>query len=75
MAVRQLDHWESGEDFMRGPDLHDNFIRYQGALLHEFRSLAEEHNFVTVDARGPVGEVFESLQKEVSKALEGMADA
>ena len=75
LAVRQLDHWESGEDFMRGPDLHDNFIRYQGALLHEFRSLAEEHNFVTVDARGPVGEVFESLQKEVSKALEGMADA
>ena len=51
LSVRQLDHWESGEDFLRGPDLYDNFIRYQGALIEEFRSLAKQHDFVTVDGR------------------------
>ena len=72
LSVRQLDHWESGEDFQRGPDLHENFIRYQGALINEFRNLAREHNFVTVDARGSVGDVFQALQAEVRDALAGM---
>ena len=74
LSVRQLDHWESGEDFLRGPDLYDNFIRYQSALIEEFRNLAREHNFVTVDARGGVGEVFQSLQAEVQEALKGMSE-
>ena len=74
LAVRQLDHWESGEDFLRGPDLYDNFVRYQSALLDEFRSLAREHNFVTIDARGSVGEVFQALQQEVRAAVEGMGE-
>ncbi len=72
LSVRQLDHWESGEDFLRGPDLYDNFMRYQGALIEEFRNLADQHNFVTVDARGSVGEVFQTLQREVKEALKGM---
>ena len=72
LSVRQLDHWESGEDFLRGPDLYENFIRYQSALIDEFRELAKEHQFVTVDGRGSVGDVFEALQTEVRKALQGM---
>lgn len=72
LSVRQLDHWESGEDFLRGPDLYENFIRYQSALIDEFRELAKEHQFVTVDGRGSVGDVFAALQTEVRKALEGM---
>ena len=74
LSVRQLDHWESGEDFLRGPNLYDNFIRYQTALLEEFRGLAKQHDFTTVDARGTVGEIFRSLQSEVKEALEGMSD-
>ena len=72
LSVRQLDHWESGEDFLRGPDLYQNFIQYQSALIDEFRELAKEHQFVTVDGRGSVGDVFEALQTEVRKALAGM---
>lgn len=72
LSVRQLDHWESGEDFLRGPDLYQNFIQYQSALIDEFRELAKEHQFVTVDGRGSVGDVFEALQTEVRKALDGM---
>ena len=71
LSVRQLDHWESGEDFLRGPDLYDNFIRYQGALIEEFRSLAKHRNFVTVDGRGSVGDVFQALKTEVQKASRG----
>ena len=72
LSVRQLDHWESGEDFLRGPDLYDNFIRYQSALLDEFRTLADEHNFATIDACGNVSDVFQALQSEVREALKGM---
>ena len=72
LSVRQLDHWESGEDFLRGPDLYDNFIRYQGALIEEFRSLAKQHEFVTVDGRRSVGDVFRMLQAEVREALKDM---
>ena len=74
LSVRQLDHWESGEDFLRGPDLYDNFIRYQSALIEEFRSLARQHDFVTVDARGSVGHVFRVLQREIREALKGMGE-
>ena len=74
LSVRQLDHWESGEDFLRGPDLYNNFIRYQGALIEEFRSLAKQHDFVTIDARGSVGDVFRMLQREIREALKGMAE-
>ena len=74
LSVRQLDHWESGEDFLRGPDLYENFIQYQSALIDEFRELAKEHQFVTVDGRGSVGDVFGALQTEVRKALQGMGE-
>ncbi|MCE2499828.1 MAG: thymidylate kinase [Dehalococcoidia bacterium] len=74
LAVRQLDHWESGDDFLGGTDLYENFIRYQSALIDEFRELAKEHNFVTVDARGSVSEVFQALQAEVREAVKGMGE-
>ncbi len=74
LSVRQLDHWESGEDFLRSTDLYENFIQYQSALIDEFRQLAKEHNFVTVDARGSVGDVFQALQTEVQAALVGMGE-
>ena len=73
LSVRQFDHWESGEDFLRGPDLYDNFIRYQGALIEEFRSLAKQHDFVIVDGRGSVGDVFRMLQAEIREALKDMS--
>ena len=47
-------------------------MRYQTALLEEFRGMAKQNDFVTVDGRGAVGDVFRSLQQEVKKALETM---
>ena len=71
LATRELDHWESGEDFLREADRHDSFVKYQNAMLQEFRSLAAQYNFETVDGRKSVGEVFETLQAGIRAALVG----
>ena len=72
LANRELDHWESGEDYLRGQDLHDTFIQYQSDLIHEFRDLARRHNFEMVDARRSIGEVFATLQAGVKTVIAGM---
>lgn len=71
LATRELDHWESGEDFLREADRHDSFVKYQEAMLQEFRSLASQYDFVTVNARRSVREVFETLQEGIRAAIEG----
>ena len=68
-----LDYWESGEDFLPGPTLYDNFVEYQNRLLAELRRLAHSHGFVTIDARGSVSQVFRSLTDEVGRAVSEMA--
>ena len=72
LANRELDHWESGEDFLRRPDRHDSFVLYQNALLREFRNLAKQYRFVTIDARPSVREVFETLQNGVRVEVANM---
>ena len=57
LAYRELDHWESGEDLLRAADRHARFVEDQDALLKEFRSLAAQYEFQTVDARLIVREV------------------
>ena len=71
LANRELDHWESGEDFLREADRHDSFVKYQNAMLEEFQSLAAQYNFENVDARQSVREVFETLQEGIRAAIEG----
>ena len=72
LSSRELDHWESGEDFLRESDRHASFVRYQGSLLREFGNLADQYGFETVDARRSVREVFETLQQRVMTTLETM---
>ena len=52
LAYRELDHWESGEDFLRETDRYASFVKYQGALLREFHSLADQYQF-SHDRRPP----------------------
>ncbi len=72
LSSRELDHWESGEDFLRESDRHASFVRYQTSLLREFGNLADQYGFETVDARRSVREVFETLQQRVMTTLETM---
>ena len=69
LAYRELDHWESGEDFLRESDRYASFVKYQGALLREFHNLADQYKFEMVDARLSVVEVFERLQQGIGDAI------
>ena len=67
-----FDFWESGQDFLRGASVHDNFVAYQTLLLEQFRSLAERHGFDVVDARGSVTRTFQAIRDSVQEVLKGM---
>jgi dTMP kinase len=73
LAGRGFDYWESGLDYLRGPDLFHNFLRYQTTLLQEFRDIAERDGLLVVHARGDVSEVFRALQTEIKTVIETMS--
>jgi dTMP kinase len=70
-----FDYWESGQDYVRlpGQGVFQSFVEYQSQLLAEFRRLAREHNFVTVDARTSIHDVFRQLCAAIEPVLAGMA--
>ena len=64
-----MDHWESGMHLALGTDLFDSFQRYQTRLLEEYRRLASEFGFVSVDARQPVEEVQSLIRSHIMQHL------
>lgn len=72
LGTTGFDYWESGQDYLAGPDVYGNFVEHQTRLLAEFRRLAVEHGFTTVDARGSVPEVFRALCEVIEPVIEGM---
>ena len=68
-----FDYWESGQDYLPSPDVYANFVEHQTRLLAEFRRLAAEHAFTTVDARRPVAEVFKDLCEVIEPIVQSMA--
>jgi len=73
LGTTGFDYWESGQDYLAGPDVFSNFVEHQTRLLAEFRRLAVEHGFTTVDARGPVAEVFHVLCEVIEPLVQDMA--
>lgn len=69
-----FDYWESGQDFLRGPGLYENFVEYQTMLLAEFRRLAAHYQFTTIDGCAGVPAVFAQVRAEVQEVIKGMAD-
>ena len=72
LAYRELDHWESGKDFLPKADRYASFVKYQDSLLNEFRSLADQYQFKTIDARLSVRKVFETLRLCIRDALKSV---
>jgi dTMP kinase len=72
LASQRLDYWESGEDFLGGTSLFENYVQYQTLVLGEFRRLADRHGFTVIDASRPVGEVFEQLVIEIQDVIRDM---
>jgi dTMP kinase len=68
-----FDYWESGQDYLPGQDVFNSFVAYQSDVLVELRRLADEHHFVTVDARGTIHDVFRQLCAVIEPVLAGMA--
>jgi dTMP kinase len=68
-----FNYWESGQDYLAGPDVYGNFVEHQTRLLAEFRRLAVEHAFTRVDARGTIAEVFRSLCEVIEPVVQDMA--
>jgi dTMP kinase len=64
-----MDYWESGMHLALGTDLFDSFQRYQSSLIEEYRRLASEFGFVTVDARRSIDDVQNELRAHISNYL------
>jgi dTMP kinase len=67
-----FDYWESGQDYLPSPDVYQNFVEHQTRLLAEFRRLALEHAFTTVNARSPIPEVFRALCEVIEPVVQDM---
>jgi dTMP kinase len=72
LASAGFDYWESGEDFLGGASLFENFVQYQNLVLAEFRRLADHHGFTVIDASRGVSEVFEALVSEIQDVIRDM---
>jgi thymidylate kinase len=57
-------------DLKHGDDIYDSFRAYQGRLLREYASMAEEFHFRNVDARRPIDQIQDELRKQVATFLE-----
>jgi len=52
-----------------GTNLFESFQRYQTRLIDEYRRLASEFGFITVDARQPIEEVQMELRSHITTYL------
>ena len=72
LNARGFDYWESGMDILTGRDYYDSFIEYQTGLLAQFDAIANEFDFVRIDANRTIHEVFQSLRAEIGELLKSM---
>lgn len=72
VASEGFDYWESGMDILRGDDIYANWHEYQTQLLAQFRQLARENQFTTIDANRSVHEIFNDLRRRLAPVVSGM---
>ncbi len=69
LESRGMNFWESGMDMKLADDIYDSFRTYQGKLLREYASMAEEFGFRTLDARQPVDRLQDQLRTQIAAFL------
>jgi len=69
-----MDYWESGMHLSLGTDLFDSFTRYQRRLIDEYRRLADEFGFLTIDARRSIDDVQTDLRTHIAEYLQKVAN-
>ncbi len=70
LQAGKMNYWESGMDMNYGDDLYDSFVAYQTELIGEFDNMAEEHQFLTVDARQEPEKIQRQLRRMVGDYLQ-----
>ncbi len=69
LAAGGFDYWESGLDFQEERDVYQAFMTYQRRLLGVFDDLAQQHDFIRIDANRDIGEVFPDILDAVKRIL------
>jgi dTMP kinase len=64
-----MDYWESGMHLALGTDMFESFLHYQRRLIEQYRRLADEFGFLTVDARRPIDEMQSELRTHIADYL------
>jgi dTMP kinase len=72
LNTRGFDYWESGMDFMRGRDYYDSYVEYQTRLIAQYDAMADEFDFVRIDANQSIHEVFLTLRSEIEALIKDM---
>lgn len=72
LNARGFRYWESGVDFLKGRDYYESYIEYQTRLIAQFDAMADEFNFMRIDANQGIHEVFLTLKKEINALIKEM---
>lgn len=67
---RGFNYWESGKDIHKTNDLYDSFCIYQSELIEQFDHMADEFNFITIDATQTINAVNTILRANIQTLLE-----
>lgn len=62
-----MDYWESGMHLNLGADIFDSFSTYQRRLIGEYDRLAEDFDFISVDARRSPDLIEADLRHHISE--------
>lgn len=60
-----MDYWESGMHLALGTDIFESFQRYQRRIIEEYKRLADEFGFISIDARGSIDEIQSALRRHI----------
>lgn len=71
LESKGMDYWESGMHLKLGSDIFDSFRRYQARILREYDRMADEFEFVTVDAHQPIDGIQQELRATIGRYLAG----
>jgi len=64
-----MDYWESGLHLALSSDIFDSFQNYQRRIIAEYKHLARDFAFITIDARESINKIQAELRAHVSEYL------
>ena len=65
-----FNYWESGMDLHLGESYYESFCEYQKRLIKQLDDMAEEFNFITIDASKSVEDVDDEIKAALAPILQ-----